>query len=134
MSVPSFVIDTSALLAFTDDEPGAHRVAQLIATAQAHRATLTISFITLLELYYIRRRRRGAQAARRLVAYVKTLPLGVIHSYEKLLWVAGRLKVEYRLPLADALVAATAHELGATLIHKDPDFLSLRREMTLVSL
>ena len=43
-------------------------------------------------------------------------------------------KAAHKVSLADALVAATALRLKATLVHKDPDFESLQGVVSLESL
>ncbi len=38
------------------------------------------------------------------------------------------LEVEFRLPMADALIAAAAHSVEAVLVHRDPHFGALPSE------
>ena len=54
-----------------------------------------------------------------------TLPVEWVHESPKLLERAASIKASHPLSLADAWIAATALELGATLVHKDPEFESL---------
>jgi len=41
---------------------------------------------------------------------------------EPLLLIASRFKASYRVPLADAIIAAYAFYYQAMLLHKDPEF------------
>jgi predicted nucleic acid-binding protein len=47
---------------------------------------------------------------------------------------AGRFKADHRVSLADAWIAATAVQRGARLLHKDPEFETLRGEVQMESL
>lgn len=129
-----YVLDTSAILAFLGEEPGADRVERLLRGARAGRHKVFVCSITLMEIFYTAMRAKGEDAAVQLVALVKAWPLEWVHPDEKLLLQAGRLKASYRLSVADALVAAVAHRQGATLVHKDPELGSLGSQIDLLSL
>lgn len=116
-----FVLDTSALIAFFQDEPGAETVGNVLDRAKKEKCLAVISFITLAELYYIFWQEQGESAAKELLAIVKSLPIMVVESEERLTLLAGRIKANHRLSLADAFIAATASLAGGTLIHKDPE-------------
>jgi hypothetical protein len=51
---------------------------------------------------------------------VKSLPLTIVESRERLTLHAGRIKAYCRVSLADAFIAATASCMSATLIQKGP--------------
>jgi predicted nucleic acid-binding protein len=123
----SFVLDTSAVVALTDDEPGADTVERLLR--QGGKIELRLSTVTLMELYYVAIRKHGTGAAARLIATVKAWPVTWVEPTERILLQAGRLKADYRLSFADAIIAATAKLVGATLVHKDPEFLALAPEL-----
>lgn len=50
------------------------------------------------------------------------LPIDWLEASEPLLVQAAQIKVCQRLSLADAWIAATALQCGATLLHKHPEF------------
>ncbi len=129
-----YVLDTSAILAFLGDEPGADRVERLLRGARAGRQQVVICSISLMELFYTALRAKGEDAAVRLVALVKAWPLEWAYPDEKVLLQAGRLKALYRLSVADAIIAGVAKMEGATLVHKDPELEALRGEVDLLSL
>ena len=116
-----FVLDTSALFAFMQDEPGADRVEQILRSARQRGCTAYVSFISLAELYYVSWQEAGRSAALEMVVYVKALPLSVVESTERLTLLAGSIKANHRCSLADAFIAATASQVGGTLVHKDPE-------------
>ncbi len=129
-----YVLDTSAIFAFTDGEEGADQVERLLDAASANTCRLELCSISLMELYYVALREEGEDEAARLVALVKSWPADWVYPNEKLLLQAGKLKASYRVSVADALIAAVAKLHPATLIHKDPEMEALGSEIRLLSL
>lgn len=128
-----FVLDTSALLALHQDEPGAEEVERILARAgREHR--VWICFVSLMEFFYIMQQEAGAEKARQSYAKLKQLPLMVVDSDEELGLAAANIKATYQLSLADAWIGATAERLGATLVHKDPEFEQLEPRIKLQNL
>ena len=120
-----FVLDTSALLALRDDEPGAERVHRLIDAARKRRATAHVSFMTRMELLYLIAASEGAEAAAAALRLLDALPLQWVTCEPAILVEAARIKQRGRLSVADAWIAATAVSREAVLVHKDPEFLAL---------
>ena len=60
------------------------------------------------------------------LAIIKSWPVKWIHSSDELCLSAGMLKAQYRISFADAFIAATAIHADALLIHKDPEFETLK--------
>lgn len=112
-----FVLDTSALLCLIKDEEGADAVEKIL-----RQETVFVSFLSMMEFLYVRHRETGEARAGRDYAELKALPIQVMESDEPLRLLAARIKAAHRLSLADAWVAATAEQLGAVLVHKDPEF------------
>mgnify|MGYP000261199934 CR=1 FL=1 len=129
-----YVLDTSAILAFTDAEPGAGEVRRLLEEARAGRCRILACSITIMELFYTTLRERDEDQAARLVALVKSWPISWVEPEERVLLQAGRLKACYRLSVADALIAAVAKLYQAVLVHKDPELESLGHEVRPLSL
>ena len=50
---------------------------------------------------------------------------------EPTLFIAGRLKANFKISLADAIIAAIARAKNAILVHKDPEYEELHSEMKL---
>ena len=117
-----YVLDTSALLTPRDDEPGAHRVAEVLNLAARGKARCYGCFISLMEVLY--RVWRGEDEARGRLAYQQclALPMEWLRDSDALLLRAAELKARHPLALADAWIAACALERGAVLMHKDPEF------------
>jgi predicted nucleic acid-binding protein len=120
--VNKYLLDTSALLTLRDDEPGADRVAELLALAQAHQCECFGCFMSLMELMY--RVWRDESEARANLAYEQclALPITWVHESPELLKAAASVKARWPLSVADAWIAAAALSANATLVHKDPEF------------
>jgi len=112
------LLDTSALLTLRDDEPGAARVEE--ALEQPGRCYAC--FLSRMEMLYRVWKDEDERAGRLAYEQLKALPLQWVEASEPLLEQAASIKARYSLSLADAWIAAAAQQVGATLLHKDPEF------------
>ena len=112
------LLDTSALLTLRDDEPGAERVEQAIEQPDRCYAC----FLSRMEVLYRVWKDEDERAGRLAYEQLKALPLHWVEASEPLLEQAASIKARYSLSLADAWIAAAAQQVGATLLHKDPEF------------
>lgn len=117
-----FVLDTSALLALRDDEPGAERVAALLEATARGELACHGCFISQMELLYRVWKDEGEAAGRMAYSQCLRLPISWLHESPELLERAAAIKACFPLSLADAWIAATALQLDALLVHKDPEF------------
>ena len=129
-----YVLDTSAILAYIEDEEGADAVEELFERAERNQAILFVSFITFTELFYITMREQGDEIARQRLDLLAQLPLVRIESDPPTGLAAGGLKAAYPLSLADSWIAALAELYAAILVHKDPEFEVLSSRIEQVSL
>jgi predicted nucleic acid-binding protein len=129
-----YVLDTSAILTYTDQEDGVVEVGRLLENARFRKCRLEACSISLMEIFYIALRASGEDRAARLVALVKSWPLIWVYPDEKILLQAGKLKASYRLSVADALIAAVAKLHRACLVHKDPEFAAMSEAISLFDL
>lgn len=128
-----FVLDTSALLCLKEDEPGAAEVDGLLRR-HGKKGEVFISFMSVMELAYVLEQEHGETAAHQGILQLKQLPIQIVESDEPLGLAAARIKAGHKLSVADAWIAATAERLGATLVHKDPEFESLANLIRLQAL
>jgi predicted nucleic acid-binding protein len=125
-----FVLDTSALMAFIEKEPGAERVRQVI-----REEDIIIPWLAIFEVVYTTRRELGKLEAQTRYAMLKQLKARIIwEADEPTLFTAASLKATGRLSLADSIIAATAIQHHATLLHKDPEYDTLQGKLTLEAL
>jgi predicted nucleic acid-binding protein len=126
----NFLLDTSALFTFIEDEEGA----DIVEKALRQQETL-IPWPVLLEMYYITLQEEGQPEADKRLALIKQLKVHLLYDLdEATLLTAARLKAQHRVSLADAIIAAYAVRHGAMLMHKDPEFESLSGSLTLKTL
>ncbi len=120
-----FLLDTSAWFTFMEDEKGADEIENILFTRD-----IIIPFIVLLEVYYISFRKKGEHIASKRYAFLKSLEAEFIWKIdESTLLMAGSFKALYRISLVDAIIAAIAKRNGAILVHKDPEYEALKREI-----
>jgi predicted nucleic acid-binding protein len=118
---PPYLLDTSALFTFIEDEDGADRVEQAL-----NQVTTLVPWTVLMETYYITLQEEGQSEADRRIALIRTLKVRILWDMnESMLLTAAKLKAENHISLADAIIAAYAIRYNAVLIHKDPEFEAL---------
>jgi predicted nucleic acid-binding protein len=116
-----YLLDTSALLTFIEDEDGSDRVEEIL-----RGAGILLPWPVLMETYYITLQKKGRAEADRRYALIRQLKAEILWEMdEPILLTAARLKAEHHISLADAVIAAFALQHHAILIHKDPEFEAL---------
>jgi predicted nucleic acid-binding protein len=126
----TYLPDTSALFALMEDESGADRVEAILQSGR-----VLLSFVVLMEVYYVSLQEQGEEIATQRYALLKNLDAEEINTVtEPVLLRAGRFKATHRVSFADALIASFAVDRGAVLVHKDPEYLALQAEVLQESL
>lgn len=133
-SAGTYVLDSSALLAYLTNEPGADQVGDLLEQAKHRRCRLLVPFMVFMETCYRIWQLGGEEAAKRTFADLSHLPVQRVDVEERSLWLACEMKAVHRLSVGDAWVLAIALAHKAILVHKDPDFESVSHLVNLVSL
>ena len=117
------LLDTSALLALRDDEPGAQRVeALLVDSAKGPAPSCLACFMSRMEVLYRVWKDEGERSGRLAHEQLLALPIRWVEVSDALLMRAAELKAGFALSVADAWIAAAADLEGARLLHKDPEF------------
>ncbi|RPJ11415.1 MAG: PIN domain-containing protein [Deltaproteobacteria bacterium] len=129
----SFLLDTSALLAYWFDEKGADEVERILRTGSLAKK-IYISFMTVMEAKYQLWRHAGKEAAEEFERIVRNLPITRLDVTDPILNRASEIKASARLSVADSWIIATAIESGSTLVHKDPEFEQVKDRVSLISL
>lgn len=102
MNHERYVLDTSALICYLEDEDGADIVDGLIQHAEDQFIDLVVVFISMMELYYITWQEQGSTAAEERDELLRRLPLNRVDSSPELERLAGSFKARYHISFADA--------------------------------
>jgi len=117
-----FVLDSFALLAFFQAEPGGLRVRELLDQAARGEVSLAITTVNLGEVAYRTERRYGLKRAQEVLGKIEEYAPVVIDVNRELALAAAHLKARYRMAYPDSLAAALAQRLNAAVVTGDPDF------------
>lgn len=113
------IVDSSAWLSYFADD----RNARYFAAAIENIDELLVPSITITEVFKNIRRQRDEESALVAVAHMKQ---GSVISLDSELAIeAGNVGVQYKLPLADSIIFATAQKYQATIWTQDADFSGL---------
>ncbi len=105
----SVVFDTEALLIFYLDERGADKVKELLEKTQNGEVLGYLNIVNLTEFDYILQRRHDPGLAQEKERSLRAFGLEIVPVLDDDLWrVAGDIKAEHPLSLADSFAAATA--------------------------
>ncbi len=125
------VLDSYALLALLNDEPGAARVEDLLRQAKSGEVELSMSVINLGELAYIVERRWGPEKLRAVLAYIEETKIQIVTVDKPHVLAAAHIKAQNPLSYADAFAAALAQELNVTLLTGDPEFEAVSSQISI---
>lgn len=126
-SSPLYILDTSALVAFIEKEPGMEEVQALLG-----KQTILLPFVTLMETYYVTLQEQGQSIADKRYHFIRNLPITILWQVnETTLRVAARFKAAHRISFADALIAGFTAAHNAILVHKDPEYEALKGKIQL---
>ncbi|MBE3571539.1 MAG: type II toxin-antitoxin system VapC family toxin [Moorella humiferrea] len=123
MEITKFVLDTYAILALLEDEPGAQVVADIISDDTKMGF---LSLINLGEAYYIVLRKKGEKAASELIETIcADESITLIDCSWTRIKEAARVKALGGLSYADSFAVSLAQELQAPIITGDPEIRKL---------
>jgi predicted nucleic acid-binding protein len=125
----TFVLDASAVLRFTDKEPGYLRVLELLEAGARGEVRLLICAVNWGEIVHAIARRSGPKA-QAILDNLAALPMEIMPADADLASRAAHCKVLYGIPYADAFAGALAlcpragadSTESATLVTADNDF------------
>ncbi len=117
-----FVLDSFALMALFEDEPGAPQVQALLERAAKGEYELFMSVLNLGEVLYTVESRRGLEESQAVLAAVDQLPIAIVEIDRPLTLAAAKLKAASGIGYADCFVGALAQHVGGTIVTGDPDF------------
>ena len=123
------VLDSYALIAFFEDEPGAEQVHDLLAQAEKSGEKLLMSVINLGEVWYSIARGYSEETAEEKLREIGEMAIEIVDVDWNLTRGAASFKVKGRLAYADCFAAALARERKADLITGDREFRQLENEV-----
>jgi len=121
----TYVLDASALIAFLQKTPGAHRVNELLKEAMRGRARVLMSAVNYGEVYGNILREHGPEHALTTLHAVAPLPIEMLDATPQRACKAADVKVKHKLYYGDSFAAALAIEHKAALVTSDSDFRKL---------
>ena len=116
----NYVLDTSALVAFFNDESGADVIEELFLEMAAGICVVKMNKYNLLETYYGYLRANGEAFAEKILKSVEESCINIVDVLTNdILRQAGKLKVAYKISLADAMVLSQASIDNAVVVTSD---------------
>ena len=116
------LLDSYAILALLNDEPGAEVVADLLRASARNADLLLVNEINVGEVYYIVAKHRSVSEAERVLRHLETLPLEIVSNGHKEVIDAARIKARFPLSYADAFTVATAIRREVRVVTGAPEF------------
>ena len=116
------ILDTMPLIGYFKGEEGYERVRDLIRKIEEGDIDGFISAITLIEVYYIYFREAGEEIAVMRTDQLRFSSLQIVPIDDRLALLAGEIKGKHAIPIADAMIGATAMILDGVLVSDDGHF------------
>ena len=121
-------MDSYAMIAFFENEPGAEKVALILKSLLERKAKAYMSVINWGEIYYNTLREQDAETAEKVIEQLKQYPIELVAADQKITYAAAKLKGRYKIAYADCFAAALSHRLNAVIVTGDPEFKILAKE------
>ncbi len=123
--MPTYILDSFALLAFFRDEPGADTIEKILHEAANDKHELFMAAINAGEVWHMSYRKDGETKAALAWEAIRQLPLQVITADAEFCLLAAKIKAKHKLSYADAFAAALTIQKGGTLLTGDSEFTAL---------
>jgi len=122
-------LDSYALMAFFEDEPGADTVRGLIFKAEEDGVKLVMSVVNLGEVWYSIARTNSSETADQYIGEINGMAIEIVDADWQLTRQAAVFKAAGNLSYADCFAAALAKNHKAELVTGDKEFKVLEREI-----
>ena len=130
----SYVLDTSALLTYIENEEGSDEVAKLLHDAIVEDIALYVSTVSYIEVFYHSLQEQGREIAEDRLKLLDDLMVLQEPVDSASIKFAGEFKASKRLSFADCCIAALAKIREAKLVHKDPEYEQLENQVEQIKL
>jgi ribonuclease VapC len=126
-----FVLDSFAMIAFFEDEPGADKIAEILEALVNRKAKGFMSVINWGEIYYCTMRVQGIEAAEKVLTQFNKYSIQLVGIDQELTYEAAKLKGQYKVAYADCFAAALSLRLRAPVVTGDPEFKKLEDKISI---
>ncbi len=126
-----YVLDSYAMIAYFEDEPGADRVAQILRQLIHGKAKGYMSVVNWGEVYYNTMREEGVAEAEKVILQLDKFPIQVVEVNRDFAYEAAKLKGKYRIAYADCFAVALSVKLNASLVTGDSEFKKLKERISI---
>lgn len=124
-----YVMDSFAMIAYFEDEPGADKVAEILEGLINQKGKGFMSVVNWGEIYYCTVREQGVEVAKSVLSQFNKYPIQLIEADQGLTYQAAKLKARYPIAYADCFAAALSLRLKASVVTGDPEFKQLEEEI-----
>jgi len=128
----ALVLDTWAVIAYFEDEPGGKHVAQLIAEANENATPLWMSVVNAGEVWYVIARKTSVADADAAINDLRKLGIQFDNAEWKISRQAAQFKSKHKMSYADAFAAALALQKNAHLVTGDEEFQPLEGDIKML--
>ena len=126
------VLDSSALMTFFENRPGAEKVQDLIRLAVEGKRQILMSVVNWGEAYYSTWRTKGPGVALHFLDDFAQLPIHLVPADVDLARTAAEFKANFNLPYVDGFAAALALQRKASLATSDKDFTHVAKKLDIL--
>jgi ribonuclease VapC len=126
-----YVLDSYAMIAYLENEPGADRVAQVLRQLIQGKAKGFMSVVNWGEVYYNTMREQGVAEAEKVILQLDKFPIQIVEVNKNLAYEAAKLKGKYRIAYADCFAVALSVKLNASLVTGDSEFKKLQERISI---
>jgi ribonuclease VapC len=126
------ILDTYALIAFFEDEPGADFVRGLLLEAESGSLKLAMSVVNLGEVWYSVARIVSAKQADDIIEEIRGMAIEIVDAGWELTYQAAMYKSKSGLSYADCYAAALGKLRNAEVVTGDKEFQKLKDEITII--
>jgi predicted nucleic acid-binding protein len=123
------ILDSYALMAFFEDEPGADTVRSLILKGEEGGINLVMSVVNLGEVWYSIARTNSPETADQYIGEIKGMSIEIVDVDWQLTRQAALFKTHGNISYADCFAAALAKNRKAELVTGDKEFKTLEGEI-----
>jgi len=126
-----YVLDSYAMIAYFEDEPGADRVAQVLRQLVQGKARGFMSVVNWGEVYYNTMREQEVVEAEKVILQLDKFPIQLVEADKDLAYEAAKLKAKYRVAYADCFAVALSVKLNASLVTGDRELKKLKERVSI---